>query len=97
MWVDDITLADKDDKTMKDIKDDFKGRFKMKDLGPISRFLGIIFSQKDWFDMAVCKPRATPSKIKPSSYDNEKTGYPSDILRYREMIVSLVYAMTCTR
>ena len=98
---------------MEDVKEKFKGRFKMKDLGPISYFLGIQFSQMDGvitmtqssylrnilnkFGMADCKPRATPSEMKPSSYDSEKTGDSSDELKYREMIGSLVYAMTCTR
>ena len=113
VWVDDIILATKHDKIMENVKEKFKGRFKMKDLGPISYFLGIQFSQMDGvititqssylrnilnkFGMADCKPRATPSEMKPSSYDSEKTGDSSDELKYREIIGSLVYAMTCTR
>ena len=48
--------------------------------------------------MEDCKPRATPSEMKPSSYDSENTekNDPDDVRKYKEMIGSLVYDMTCT-
>ena len=98
-------------KTKKLLKD----RFKMKDLGPISWFLGIQFLQTDEgismnqsfyllgvlerFQMSECKPRATPCEPKFDVEDGESTPENSedDVRRYREIIGSLVYAMSCTR
>ena len=81
----------------------------MKDLGPISWFLGIKFIQEkglitmsqseylknklEKFGMSTSKPRSTPC---------ETSGYTvvqdnADTSLYREMVGSLIYAMTCTR
>lgn len=84
--------------------------FRMKDMVPISWFVGIKFvqgkhfitmSQTDYlankvkkFGMDQAKPRATPCKI---------SGYKcisveeADTSMHREMIGSIIYAMTCTR
>ena len=113
VFVDDIILATQHDKTMNNVKDSLKSRFTMKDLGPICFFLGIQFTQNsgeitmcqstylmnilDKFGMADCKPRATPSEMKPSSSSSENTDNINDEHKYREMIGSLVYAMTCSR
>ena len=85
IWVDDILLAANMDALMKKIKDLLIRRFKMKDLGPISCFLGIRFRQEEGmitmdqaeylmskltkFKMDACRPRTTPCEI---------GGYPSD-------------------
>ena len=45
IWVDDILLAANSDASICKIKDMLKITFKMKDLGPISCFLGINFAQ----------------------------------------------------
>ena len=45
IWVGDILLAANSDASMCKIKDMLKRTFKMKDLGPISCFLGINFAQ----------------------------------------------------
>ena len=110
VWVDDIILAVHSDDAMDDIKKILKGRFNMKDLGPISFFLGIQFIQKEnkivmnqgcyfrnvlrRFDMEFCKPRSTPCEINPSSYETEEC---IDETKYHELVGSLVYAMVCTR
>ena len=110
VWVDDIILAVTSDEVMNDIKKVLKDRFDMKDLGPISFFLGIQFIHKEKkiimnqsrylsnvlrrFDMEACKPRSTPCEINPSSYDTEEC---IDEPKYRELVSSLVFAMTCTR
>ena len=116
IWVDDIVIAAKTGVLMTEIKNALKDRFKMKDLGPISWFLGIQFKQTqsgismdqsyyllgvlERFQMSDCKPRSTPCEPKFDvgdenliSDDNSK----DDIRRYREIIGSLVYAMSCTR
>ena len=89
----------------------------MKDMGPISYFLGIQFEQTDAtismdqsyylenvlsrYGMANCKPRKTPCEANIDAYrttgeetkndDNQCEG------SYREIVGSLVYAMTCSR
>ena len=82
----------------------------MTDFEELSWFLGIQFKFDDGvitmdqshylkkvllrYDMENCKPRSTPSEQKLSfSSDLEII----DITKYREMVGSLIYAMTCTR
>ena len=45
VWVDDIVIAASTETLLNSTKDMLKHRFKMKDLGPISWFLGIQFKQ----------------------------------------------------
>ena len=47
IWVDDIVIAASSEKLFNDTKDLLKNKFKMKDLGPMSWFLGIEFKQSD--------------------------------------------------
>ena len=85
-------------------------KFKMKDLGQISRFLGIDFivrpgkiqmTQRSYlekllqrFNMSDCKAKRTPSEVKLNISANS----PSfDARKYLEAIGSLIYAMTATR
>ena len=44
VWVDDIIIATSSSRLMEMGKNNLKERFKMKDLGPISKFLGIRFT-----------------------------------------------------
>ena len=93
-----------------------KHRFKMKDLGPISWFLGIQFKQTpsgitmnqtfylkgvlERFQMSDCKPRSTPCEAKPDAYEDssdDEEVIVEETRKYREIIGSLVYAMSCTR
>ena len=109
VWVDDIIIAASDMVLMSEAKQMLQERFRMKDLGRLSYFLGIDFKQGDGFvkmnqrrylskvlerfEMSSCKPRATPSEQK-LEFGSET---PCDPRRYREAVGSLVYAMTCTR
>ena len=111
VWVDDMILAASSTVLINEMTEVLKNRFKMKDLGEISHFLGIEFSRRndgifmtqtlylknilDRFDMASCKSRATPCEMKPASFDNQDDTV--DVHNYREMVGSLVYAMVCTR
>ena len=113
VWVDDIVIAANLNNLMIEIKDALKGRFKMKELCAISFFLGIQFKQENGvitmsqslyltnilkkFDMALIKPRSTPCEINPSSYETETEDDEEPTSKYREMVGSLVYAMTSTR
>ena len=113
VWVDDLIIAANDQQSMTDVKDKLKGRFRMKDLGKLSYFLGIDFSQCDRvvtmsqeryirkllerFEMSDCKPRSTPSEAKPESSNGSTCNEPIDESKYMEIVGSLIYAMTCTR
>ena len=84
--------------------------FKMKDLGKLNDFIGIDFHitqgcvkmnrnkyikrELERFNMSNCKPRATPCKLKMDLSNNSD---PVDLRKYREIISSLIYLMTCTR
>ena len=84
VWVDDIVVAANTNRNLDNIKDKLKDEFRMKDLGPISWFLGIQFKQTsnaiemdqsfylrsilERFDMSNCNPRKTPCEIKTESY-----------------------------
>ena len=76
IWVDDLIIGASNDLLLRETKKMLKNRFKMKDLGKLSHFLGIDFeqgdgyvkvSQKEYlskvldrFGMSDCKPRYTP-------------------------------------
>ena len=82
----------------------------MKDLGKLFSFpeikfdqtdSGIVMSQRHCLEnilksagMENCKPRATPCEQN-TSYDSNATCMSS--MQYRQIVGSLVYAMTCTR
>ena len=112
-WVDDLIIAVSSESMLGDVKNTLKSRFRMKDLGKLSYFLGIDFEQSvgdgivkrnqkryitkllERFDMSGCKPRSTPSESKPES--NNGGDEPCDAKKIREIVGSLIYAMTCTR
>ena len=113
--VDDILVAAKTEDLLVGTKNLLKERFKMKDLGPVSWFLGIQFKQTssgismnqshyllgvlERFQMSDCKPRSTPCEPKFDVNDDSEIDDNSsdDVRRYREIIGSLIYAMSCTR
>ncbi|KAL6461003.1 hypothetical protein MHYP_G00309690 [Metynnis hypsauchen] len=110
VWVDDIVVAASNEMCLREVKEKLKSKFKMKDLGHLTHFIGIDFTQKDGsikmnqskyikdilkrFGMAECKTRATPSELK---CDLTPDGEQTDQRKYREMLGSLNYIMTCTR
>ena len=112
IWVDDILIASNSDSCLYDIKQAFKDNFNMKDLGTISHFLGIDFvfekdeismSQARYiekllerFNMHNCKAKLTPCDPNINNICNESTEATNATL-YREIIGSLIYAMTGTR
>ena len=112
IWVDDLIIAASNMNLMNSFKDNMKRRFKMKDLGKISYFLGIDFNQKDGemrmnqkryltkllerFNMTDCKPRTTPCEVQFD--DNAHNNEPCiNPTEYRELVGSLIYAATSTR
>jgi transposase InsO family protein len=109
VWVDDLIIAASNDILMSETKQMLKDKFHMKDLGKLSYFLGMSFEQGadfvkmnqkryltkllERFEMSDCKSRATPSEPK-LECDGESL---VDSRKYRELVGSLIYAMTCTR
>lgn len=110
VWVDDILIAANNLDTVTEVKTLLKQKFDMKDLGQISRFLGVDFIIKpneiqmnqraytekilEKFNMLDCKPRLTPCEQK-LPFSKEAKAF--DPTKYREAIGSLVYLSTCTR
>ena len=111
VWVDDLIIGASNDLLLCETKNMLKDRFRMKDLGKLSHFLGVDFEQGDGyvkvsqkkylckvlerFGMSDCKPRSTPSELKADS--NEQPIELADPKTYREAVGCLIYAMTCTR
>ena len=113
IWVDDILVASNSKQSIKEVKDSLNSKFKMKDLGQISTYLGIDFEVKDEyismsqtnsikgmlekFNMADCKPKLIPCD--PSSVNMKDCD--SELLEdpniYQQIVGSLIYIMTCTR
>ena len=87
-----------------------KDKFKVKDLGNLSYYLGIDCEQGDGyvkmnqqryikkvlnkFGMTDCKPRCAPSGQKLVSVTDDDS---VDFKKYREAVGSLIYIMMCTR
>lgn len=110
VWVDDIIIAASSESSLVEVKNLLKNRFKMTDLGQLNCFLGIQFKFENGvikmnqtrylkkvlcrYNMNDCKPKATPSELKLIFSDDREV---VDETKYREMVGSLVYAMTCTR
>ena len=111
VWVDDLLLAASSEMMLSNIKNSLKSAFKMKDLGPISFFLGmrilqyphrIEIDQTEYltkvlhrFGMYECKPRSTPSEVNPAAFDASDSEKPNN--NYRQVVGSLIYAMVCSR
>ena len=113
IWVDDLMIATNCDKALHDVKMSLCNRFKMKDLGILSWFLGIEFifdkdciRMNQWkflerilnkFKMSDCKPKSVPCD---PSINNEiffDSKDLTDAKLYREIIGSLIYLMMGTR
>ena len=113
VWVDDIIVAASSALLLNEIKQHLSSKFNMKDLGPLSSFLGIHFEQKEdaitmsqsqylkkileKFGFENCKPRGTPCEANPEVYNTDTVTDENDPRKYRQMVGSLVYAMICTR
>ena len=113
IWVDDIILASNLVEYLNKTKNLLKRHFKMKDLGPISNFLGIHvvqtpnvveLDQSNYllkllirFGMIESKPRYTPCEKNPSAFSTNTEIQPESCKKYREIVGSLIYLMTCTR
>ena len=109
-WVDDLIIAADKVISLSNVKKMLMSEFKMKNLGKLNHFIGIDFyitqgcvkmNQNNYvgrvlerFNTSNCKPRATSSKL---NMDLSNNSDPVDSRKYREIIGSLIYLMTCTR
>ena len=113
VWVDDIIIAGSNTGVLKEFKESLMMRFKMKDLGMLSWFLGIQFkcengciemSQSKYvekilsrFNMSDCKPKAIPCELGANKASTADDSEFENVNLYREIVGSLIYLMTCTR
>ena len=111
-WVDDIIVAASSEQLLNHVKTFLYSKFEMKDLGELRWFLGIEFckhsgcismSQKQYcqkilkkFGMENCKPRKSPCDEGLDKGPDSSTTLDDPRL-YREIVGSLIYAMTATR
>ena len=113
VWVDDIIVAASSTLLLNEIKQHLSSKFNMKDLGPLSSFLGVHFEQKEdvitmsqsqylkkileKFGFENCKPRGTSCEANPDVYNTDTITDEIDPRKYHQMVGSLVYAIICTR
>ena len=113
IWVDDCIIAASNINILNEFKINFGQAFKIKDLGPLSFFLGIQFKINSnmismnqslytkniirRFNEQNCKPRSLPCD--PSIYEMLQAKSPKfeNPTEYRELIGSLIYLMCGTR
>ena len=112
VWVDDIIISTDNENKLHDVKKALCKKFKMKDLGRLSWFLGIEFSFENnciemkqtkylekmlnKFGMSDCKPKAIPCDLSVNKMIYDSEELP-DARLYREIVGSLIYVMTGTR
>ena len=113
IWVDDVLIASSDLASINEIKSKLSEKFRMKDFGQISYFLGIEFEiAHDFIKMHqskfICKlldkfgMNDCNKKLIPCDGDAFKTAYSDssfleDKQKYQEIVGSLIYLMTGTR
>ena len=113
IWVDDIIIACKRQSTMDSVKQSLKDRFRMKDLGVISCFLGIDFSRENTGEIKMSQSRYIDKILSRFGLEDCKPRATpcepgmvkvvnedtelADAKLYREMVGSLIYIMTGTR
>jgi len=113
VWVDDIIIAASDVNVLNCAKDSLHCKFKMKDLGEVSWFLGVEFRREDnciimtqrkhlervlnKFRMTDCKTKATPCDLNVNRAGMDDSVELEDPKLYREMVGTLIYIMTGTR
>ena len=111
-WVDDIIVAASSEQLLNHVKTSLSSKFEMKDLCELRWFLGIEFckhsgcismSQKQYcqkilkkFGMENYKPRKSPCDEGPDKGPDSSPTLDDPRL-YREIVGSLIYAMTATR
>ena len=113
VWVDDLLIAASDIQILSEMKKSLAEKFRMKDLGKLTYFLGIDFTYENG---AICMSQATYlnrvlQRFKTDSCHPKSVPCDSSLIKdmnsdspllengtiFREIVGSLIYAMTCTR
>ena len=113
IWVDDLIITGSDLATVEKVKLALSNKFKMKDFGQISEFLGIQFDffddcvklhQSNYIDRILSKfqmsdanPKSVPCDASAAKIDFVDAKPFEDNRLYREIVGSLVYLTSCTR
>lgn len=113
IWVDDIIISATSSKLLEGVKESLCQKFKMKDLGELSRFLGTQFKRSETsiemsqsqyiykvlskFEMSDCKPKSTPCAFGVEKECDVSSRELGDPRLYRAVVGSLIYVMTGTR
>lgn len=113
VFVDDIIIASNDDTLLNNCRMSLCDRFKMKDFGELTYFLGIDFKfinhciemnqtkciQKilERFQMSDCKVKSTPCDLSFTNLSADDSNELADPKLFKEIVGSLIYVMTCTR
>ena len=112
VYVDDILIAGHSVESINNIKIDLANRYKMKDLGKLSYFLGVNVSQDndifinqasytklllEKFDFINAKPVSTPGDVSNIHEPANENSELFDIVKYQSAIGSLLYLSTKTR
>ena len=113
IWVDDLIISASNVILLQSVKDSLNSRFKMKDLGVLSWFLGMEFkcsegaiemSQRQYiekllvrFGMAECKPKVTPTVLGVDKVVDTESPELKDPTLCRVIVGSLIYVTMGTR
>ena len=111
VWVDDIIIATKSESTLQSVKQPLNDRFRMKDLGELSWFLGINFvregrgvmkmNQSQYIGKILSRFNMADCKPRSTPCEMGKVSVDeselADARLYRELVGSLIYLMTATR
>ena len=113
IWVDDLIISASNEILLQSVKNSLSAKFKMKDLGVLSWFLGTEFhcseglikmSQKQYiekvltkFGMTECKPKVTPMASGQEKVAETESPELTDPTLYRAIVGSLIYVMAGTR
>ena len=107
IWVDDLIISASNEILLQSVKNSLNEKFKMKDLGVLSWFLGtefncsegvITMSQKQHigkllkkFGMTECKPKVTPMVSGQEKFPDTESPELTDPTLYRAIVGSLIY------
>ena len=113
IWVDDLVISASNEILLQSVKNSLSAKFKMKDLGVLSWFLGTEFhcseglikmSQKQYiekvltkFGMTERKPKVTPMASGQEKVAETESPELTDPTLYRAIVGSLIYVMAGTR
>ena len=113
IWVDDLIISGSDLAAVEEVKVALSNKFRMKDFGQISEFLGIQFDFSDdgvklhqsnyverilsKFQMSDCNPKFVPCDASAAKIDFVDAQPFEDNRLYREIVGSLIYLSSCTR